>query len=176
MIRSWWSASTAADRASTTEALLGIAIPSGEPRTLATHPASWLMSMSYDIGSPDGKWVALGSVGVQDGRDRPQWAVASVDGKTYRLLGEPMGCDDWPVQWLPDSRSFIAIGAPSCSDWHEELYQVPIDGSMARRIQLPAGEGLTLTPDGKNVLVAADDPSQGSIVAYDLAKLVSARR
>ena len=113
-------------------------IPSARPHVLTSHGAYWLRrGATRDIASPDGKWIALGSIGVRDGKTVPQWAVTSTDGATFRLLGSTMGCDAWPEYWLPDSRAFIAVGADSCDDWREDRYVVPIDGSPAKRIARP---------------------------------------
>ena len=85
-----------------------------------------------------------------------------------------MDCDAWPQQWMPDSRAFIAAGVESCDDWRRDTFIVPIDGSPARRLALPPNHGYTITPDGRNVLVAADDPKVGSLVAYGLSTIIGA--
>ena len=124
--------------------------------------------------SPDGKWLAFGSGGQKDNKTIPQWAITSLDGKTVRLLGEPMGCDAWPVQWLPDSRALLAIGAQSCDPYNAEWYVVPIDGSPARRVGVPAlNAGVALTSDGSSLLVAEYGRSPTSIVALDLTEALA---
>jgi Tol biopolymer transport system component len=147
----------------------------GASPLLITKPAYWQMGTSFNILSPDGKWIAIGSTGMKDNQPRPQWAVLSIDGKTTRLLGETMPCDAWPYQWLPGSRSLIAYGVQSCDSYEAELYVVPIDGGPARHLPTPANLGLTLTPDGRNVLVAAFEAESTSIIAVDVAKAMSDR-
>ncbi len=152
--------------------LQAVPIPGGEPRMLGAHPAYWNNSRAESLISPDGKWIAAGSVGLKDGVKKPQWAIFSTDGKTFRLLGSAMGCDAWPVQWLPDSRSLVGVGADSCQDWSEETFLIAIDGSPARHITLPPNQGYTLTPDGRSLLVAVDDKKIASIISVDVPKLV----
>jgi Tol biopolymer transport system component len=124
--------------------------------------------------SPDGKWLAFGSGGQKDTKTIPQWAITSLDGRTVRLLGEPMGCDAWPVEWLPDSRALLAIGVQSCDPYNAELYVVPIDGSPARRVPIPtSNSGVALTADGHSLLVGEYDRSPTSIVALDLTQALA---
>ena len=86
-----------------------------------------------------------------------------------------MGCDAWPVAWLPDSRGLIAVGAQSCDAFTPEVYVVPIDGSPARRLSVPENGGTTVTPDGRSLIVAADDGGPWSIVALDITKALTER-
>jgi hypothetical protein len=124
--------------------------------------------------SPDGKWLAFGSGGQKDNKSMPQWAITSLDGKTVRLLGEPMGCDAWPVQWLPDSRALLAVGVQSCDAYSADLYVVPIDGSPARRVGVRADNaGVALTADGRSLLVGEYGRSPTSIVALDLTEALA---
>ena len=130
---------------------------------------------NFDVLSPDGNWIAIGSTGMKDNQPRPQWAVVSIDGKTTRLLGETMPCDAWPYQWLPGSRSLIAYGVQSCDHYEPELYVVPIDGGPARHLPTPGNVGVTLMPDGRNLLVATVEANTASIVAVDATKAMSGR-
>jgi len=150
--------------ASTPTGQLALPLPQGPPRLLAGHEAY------AGLVSPDGKWVAFGSSANHNGY---QWAVASTDGKVFRLLGPVMGCDAWPTQWLPDSRAIIGAGE-NCTDFLDEAFIVPIDGSAATHISLPPNESFRLTPDGKSLLVAATDRHLGSIIAFDLSKVIGA--
>ena len=137
--------------------------------------AYWQMGTNFNILSPDGNWIAIGSAGMKDNQLRPQWGIVSIDGKTTRLLGETMPCDAWPYQWLPGSRSLIAFGVQSCDQYQPELYVVPIDGGPARHLPTPANLGLTLMPDGRNILIAAVEANSTSIVAVDVAKAMTDR-
>ena len=148
----------------------------GTTRAFINRFAYWqLFASPQGELSPDGKWLAFGSGGLKDNRPVPQWAITSLDGKTVRLLGEPMGCDAWPVAWLPDSRGLIAVGAQSCDAFTPEVYVVPIDGSPARRLSVPENGGTTVTPDGRSLIVAADDGGPWSIVALDITKALTER-
>jgi len=153
----------------TDKSLIAVPLPAGEPRTLAAHPAFWMTTIPRSLLSPDGRWIAFGSVGIKDGVKKPQWAIASVDGTEFRLLGAPMGCDAFPFEWLRDSRALIALGAPSCENFHWETNIVPIDGGPSRSVSVPINSGYTLTPDSQSLLVAAQGQAAGSIVTYDVS-------
>jgi len=147
----------------------------GATQTFLDRVAYWANGSNRNMLSPDGKWVAFGSVGPKDNKQHPEWAITSLDGKTVRLLGEPMLCDAWPHQWLPNSKALIAYGAASCDEWREELYVVPIDGGPARHIPLPNNHGVSLTPDGRSLLVAALEPRTMALVALDVRKAIGAQ-
>jgi Tol biopolymer transport system component len=148
--------------------LLAVPLPAGEAR--AVYSGSW-SSPAKNALSPDGKWIAF-EIGAADGHSA-QVAVASLDGKTVRKLGLSQGCDAMPAEWLPDGRALIAWGVDRCNDWREDKYLVPLDGGPAQALALPANESYTLTPDGKQLLIAADDPKIGSIIAFDISKLLA---
>ncbi len=162
--------------------LLAVPLPGGEPRTLVASEPFSVFNLSYRHNpvSPDGKWVAIGT--ARNTAKKPQWAIVSLDGKEFRLLGSVMQCDVWAGQWLPDSRGFIGEGASTCDPWNPELFVVPIDGGPARRIALPAnqerGNGgvFQLTPDGKRVLFAADEVKIGRIVEFDFGPILGASK
>jgi Tol biopolymer transport system component len=153
----------------TDKSLIGVPLPAGEPRTLAAHSAFWDTTLPRSLLSPDGRWIAFGSVGIKDGVKKPQWAIASVDGTEFRLLGAPMGCDAVPSEWIRDSRALLAFGAPSCENFHWETDIVPIDGGPSHNVNVPENTGYTLTPDSRSLLVAAEEQASGSIVTYDVA-------
>ena len=151
----------------------------GVTRTVINRSAHWQLSANSSVLSPDGKWIAFGTRGGKDEQTFSQWAIASLDGKTVRMLGEPTvtPCRKsnfygaaWPHEWLPDSRSLIAIGA-SC-DSHTQVYVVPIDGTAARRIPIPSDwdPDVTLMPNGRSLLAATIKGGSMSIVALDLTK------
>jgi Tol biopolymer transport system component len=148
----------------------------GATRAFLNRFAYWqLFAATSGELSPDGKWVAFGSGGQKDNKTIPQWAITSLDGKTVRLLGEPMACDAWPVQWLPDSRALLAVGVSSCDPYSADLYVVPIDGTPARRLTLPKPTaGSALTPDGRSLVVGVYDRFSTSLVALDVAKALGA--
>ena len=145
----------------------------GATRAFINRFAYWNMRYNTSVLSPDGKWVAFGSGGQKDGQTHPQWTIASVDGKTVRSLGEPMLCDAWPEQWLPDSRAFLAAGVPSCDHYHVEHYIVPVDGSPVRHLTVPDDFGTTVTPDGRGLLVSAFGPKSMSLIALDVNKAIA---
>jgi len=144
----------------------------GATRTFVNRFAYWNMRSNASVLSPDGKWVAFGSGGEKDGKTHPQWTITSLDGKTVRSLGEPMPCDAWPEQWLPDSRALLAAGV-ACEHYHIEHYIVPIDGSPARHLTVPDDYGITLTHDGKALLVSAFGPKSMSLIALDVDKAIA---
>jgi len=155
--------------------VVAVPVPAGDPHVLTNHGAYWQVGSTRDVASPDGKWIALGSIGVRDGKTVPQWAVTSTDGATFRLLGSTMGCDAWPEHWLPDSRAFVAVGVDSCDDWRgDDRYIVPVDGSPAKRINVPPNQGYAVTPDGRSLLVAVNDAKIGSLIAFDVSKVIGA--
>jgi Tol biopolymer transport system component len=145
-------------------------VMTGKMRFVLQHGAYWQVSLPRDLWSPDGKWIAFGSAGAPK---KPQLAITSMDGSTFRLLGSPMGCDVWPIEWLPDSRSFLGFTRESCSEWRPATYIVPIDGSTPRHLPVPSNQGVTVTPDGRSLLVAAEDPKTASIVSFNLSDLLS---
>jgi Tol biopolymer transport system component len=62
------------------------------------------------------------------------------------------------VEWTPDSRSVLVVKALSADSDLKELWQVPIDGREARRLNIdinrwlaPDG-GFRLSPDGKRIV------------------------
>lgn len=150
-------------------------VSTGANRTFINRFAYWEMGDNMSVLSPDGKWLAFGSGGQKENQTRPQWAITSLDGKTVRLLGEPMSCDAFPHQWLPDSRALIAFGVQSCDDYRPEAYVVPIDGGPARHLSLPESSGATVTPDGRSILVAAVDGSSTSLIAIDVTKALAGK-
>jgi hypothetical protein len=150
-------------------------IRTGATRAYLSRFAYWqLFRATATELSPDGKWLAFGSGGQKDNKTIPQWAITSLDGKTVRLLGEPMACDAWPIQWLPDSRALIAVGVSSCDPFNADVYVVPIDGSPARRLGVsPLNAGFALTSDGRSLLVGEYGRSPTSIVALNLSKALA---
>jgi Tol biopolymer transport system component len=148
----------------------------GETRAFIDRFAYWLKGQPASILSPDGKWVAFGSGGMKDNKIHPQWAIASIDGKTVRLLGEPMLCDAWPDEWLPDSKALFARGAASCDDWRPETYIVPIDGGPARHIDVPLDRGgPALAHDGRSLLVSVLEPMSITLMSLDVRKALGAQ-
>ena len=148
----------------------------GETRTFINRFAYWLAGQNANILSPDGKWVAFGSGGMKDGKTHPQWAIASLDGKTVRLLGEPMLCDAWPDEWLPDSKALFGRGAASCDKWQPEVYILPIDGGPARHLSVPDNNGgPALSHDGRSLLISAQDPMSSTLVSLDVRMALGAR-
>jgi len=145
----------------------------GATRAFVNQFAFWNMRSSANVLSPDGKWVAFGSGGEKDGKMHPQWTITSEDGKTVRSLGDPMPCNAWPEQWLPDSRAFLAGGVACGGRYHIEHYLVPIDGSPVRHLTVPDGYGGTLTPDGRGVLVSAFGRRSMSLIALDVNKAIA---
>ena len=150
-----------------------IDLRTGARVTFVNRFAYWNMRYNTNVLSPDGKWIAFGSGGQKDGKTYPQWTLTSVDGKTVRLLGEPMMCDAWPEQWLPDSRAFLAAGVASCDQYKVEHYIVPIDGGPARHLTVPDDYGMTITPDGRGLLVSAFGPKSMSLIAIDVNKAIA---
>jgi len=146
----------------------------GATRAFVNRFAYWQMRNTANMLSPDGKWLAFGSGGQKDGQTHPQWTITSLDGKAVRALGEPMLCDAWPVQWLPDSRAFIAAAVPACDHYHIEYYVVPIDGGAARHLNVPNDYGITVTPDGRGLLISAFGSRSMSLVSLDLSKAIGA--
>jgi Tol biopolymer transport system component len=144
----------------------------GATRAFVNRFAYWNMHSNASVLSPDGKWVAFGSGGQKEGKPHPEWAITSLDGKTVRLLGEPMMCDAWPEHWLPDSRAFLAVGVSSCDQYHIEHYIVPIDGGPVRHLTVPDDYGMTLTPDGRALLVATFGRRSVSLIALDVNKAI----
>lgn len=157
----------------------------GTIRTVINKPALWQLSDNSSILSPDGKWIAFGSRGRKDDQPYYEWTVASLDGKMVRAIGERMvlpcmGTNFYglsvPHQWLPDSRSLIALGVPSCGS-NLQVYVVPIDGSPARHLAMPTdySPDVTLTPDGRRLLVASIKEGSMSIVAVDASAMLGSR-
>jgi Tol biopolymer transport system component len=144
----------------------------GATRAFVNQFAFWNMRSNANALSPDGKWVAFGSGGEKDGKMHPQWTITSDDGKTVRPLGEPMPCNAWPEQWLPDSRAFLAGGIACGGRYHIEHYLVPIDGSPVRHLTVPDDYGITLTPDGRGLLVSALGLRSMSLIALDVNKAI----
>lgn len=149
--------------------VVAVPLARGEPRILTNHEGAWWMKdNSEPVMSPDGRWAMLGA-SAANGEEHS--AIVSMDGKTFRLLGPPMNCDAFPLQWLPDSRSLIGLGADSCHDYHLDAFIIPIDGGPATRIALPENRGgFKLTPDGKSLVVPAISERIGSVVVFDLSK------
>ena len=150
-----------------------IDIRTGATRAFVNRFAYWQMRNKASMLSPDGKWLAFGSGGQKDGQTHPQWTIASLDGKTVRPLGEPMLCDAWPVEWMPNARAFIAAGVASCDHYHIEYYVVPIDGGAVRHLKVPGDYGLTVTPDGRGIVLSAFGARSMSLIALDLNKAIA---
>jgi Tol biopolymer transport system component len=145
----------------------------GATRAFINRFAYWNMRYSASVLSPDGRWLAFGSGGQKEGQTHPQWALTSLDGKAVRLLGAPMMCDAWPEQWLPDSRAFLAAGVESCDQYQIEHYIVPIDGSPVRHLTVPGDYGITVTPDGRGLLISAFGARTVSMIALDVNKAIT---
>jgi Tol biopolymer transport system component len=159
----------------------------GVARTVINKPAHWDLSDNTSILSPDGKWFAFGTRGGKGDQTYSQGAIASLDGKTVRMIGEPTltPCRKsnfygavWPHEWLPDSRSLVVLGDPcSASRSHVQVYVAPIDGTPARHLPMPSqwDPDVTLMPDGRSLLVAAINEGSMSIVALDLTRALGSK-
>jgi Tol biopolymer transport system component len=128
--------------------------------------------------SPDGKSLALTVPGLKTG---DSWAVMSLDGKTLRRIGNEMDafCGGGINQWTSNGKRILAWGAHSCDDWREEPFLIDLDAGTATRVMLPTGvsedDGVTLVPNGKEVLVSASKPSMGHLVSLDLNRVFISR-
>jgi Tol biopolymer transport system component len=77
--------------------VIAVPIPSGEPHVLTSHGAYWMVSETRDIASPDGKWIALGSIGSRTAR-------AFRSGRLHPQAVRRFGCS---------ARQWIATRGPS---------------------------------------------------------------
>ena len=117
--------------------------------------------------SPDKRSVVF-TVNVPD--NKYQLAVATVDGKTHRLLGSPT-CDAAIRYWISGGREIFAQEW-DCARDHGAHAIVPLDGSAPRRVDLPYWPWPQPANDGQTVIVAEWGTPRNSIVRLDLSSVL----
>jgi len=98
--------------------------------------------------SPDGRFLALTEEQKAEGKTIRNIVLLAVDGggetspKRLKLEPDQPGLNIFRLAWAKDGRSLLYTVPRSAGDEidHYELWNVPVDGGVARKIEFPRGE------------------------------------
>ena len=106
--------------------------------------------------SPDGRWIAAGRLEASGTSEAV--VLIPVDGGEPRALlrvSQPEWINNTPMPWTPDGRAVLVRKMTRADGSTSELWQVPIDGTAPRKLELdvnrvlPYAQGkIQLHPDG----------------------------
>lgn len=141
--------------------VMSVSVDGTEPHEIARIPSLRTFQLS-----PDGRTVAY--LVDADGGGASLWTMPATGGPARELLSIAEATVAGPVRgltWAPDSAA-VLVARKGGERWH--LWQVPINGDSARRIEMDEGAWppdaldtrFTLSPDGSTLAFLHGDNAQ----------------
>jgi len=112
----------------------------GSAMRLTTHEGN----EAFSEFSPDGQWLAFSA--EYDG-NIDVFVMPATGGEPKRLTWHP-GRDE-VITWSPDSQAIVFRTRRESANWNWFLFDVPVDGGGATRIDIGPGALASFSPDGR---------------------------